>query len=643
MKKIVLGTAGHIDHGKTSLVRKLTGIDTDRLDEEKRRGMTIELGFASLTLPSGQNVSIIDVPGHEKFVKTMVAGATGIDLVMLVIAADEGIMPQTKEHLDILNLLNVKTGVIALTKTDLVDDEWLEMILEDIQNTLQGTTLEESPIVHVSSVTGEGIPQLMETLDQLALKVQVKEGQELFRLPIDRIFSMAGHGTVVTGTITSGIVNKGETLAVYPSGFTARVKGIQVHNSGVDEAIAGDRCALNLTGIEKSEIQRGDTIAREGTLNPIWIADALIYIVKGKGSLVHNQRVHVHTGTKEVLARVRLLGTDEIAEGSKGYGQLRFEEPVVVLRKDRFIIRSYSPAVTIGGGWILYHATKNRQRFSQESMNAMAIGENGTLEELISLVLNSSEKPLSSEELWRGLNTDRIKLQETLDREVVSGKLIILKETHKYLSLNQYEKYFNKITSAFRKMYQKYPYRYQIDKEELKSGAFSGIDPKDFAALLNYFVFNHRLLTDGNYLSELDGKALARIRASKEVALIETTFLNYGINAGSILQVSKDGSIKIGDIEEIVKFLQKSGRLFDLGQGIFVHKEAFQKVYQTVRSLMDVKGSVSVIEVRDSLNIGRKAVIAYLEYFDSVKITLRKEDQRIPGIHYHDFLGELSV
>ncbi|SHN86111.1 selenocysteine-specific translation elongation factor [Desulfitobacterium chlororespirans] len=634
MKKIVLGTAGHIDHGKTSLVRKLTGIDTDRLEEEKRRGMTIELGFASLTLPSGQTVSIIDVPGHEKFVKTMVAGVTGIDLVMLVIAADEGIMPQTREHLDILNLLNVTTGVIALTKTDLVDDEWLEMIIEDIQNTLQGTTLAESPMVHVSSVTGEGISQLRETLDQLARKVQTKESQELFRLPIDRVFSMSGHGTVITGTITSGVVRKGDTLAIYPSGLNARVKGIQVHNMSVDEGTAGDRCALNLTGIEKSEIQRGDTIAREGTLIPIRIADVLIYIVKGKGNLVHNQRVHVHTGTKEVLARVRLLGTDEIPEGEKGYAQLRFEEPIVILRKDRFIIRSYSPAVTIGGGWVLYHTTKNRQRFSQESMNAMSIGEHGTREELVTLILNSSEKPLSSGDLLQALNTERAELQETLDKEVSSGKLIILKETRKYLSINQYEKYFNKIQSAFRKMYQKYPYRYQMDKEELKSGAFSGMDPKDFAALLNYFIANQRLLSDGNYLSEPDGKALARILAAKETALMEKAFLAYDMNTGSIQQAAKDTTMKTGDVEEVVKFLLKSGNLVDLGQGILVHKEALQKVCQTIRSLMDVQGTISVAEVRDALNIGRKTVVAYLEYLDKLKITLRKEDVRVPGAHY---------
>lgn len=636
MKKIVLGTAGHIDHGKTTLVRKLTGIDTDRLEEEKRRGMTIELGFASLTLPSGQPVSIIDVPGHEKFVKTMVAGVTGIDLVMLVIAADEGIMPQTREHLDILNLLNVKSGVIALTKTDLVDDEWLEMIIEDIQGTLQGTTLEGSPIVHVSSVTGQGIAQLLETLDRLTSRVQEKEGQELFRLPIDRVFSMTGHGTVVTGTITSGIVTKGDTLEIYPSGFAARVKGIQVHNTSVDEATAGDRCALNLTGIEKSEIQRGDTIARKGTLNPIRIADALLYIVKGKGSLVHNQRVHVHTGTKEVLARVRLLGADEITEGSKGYVQLRFEEPVVVLRKDRFIIRSYSPAITIGGGWILYHTSKNRQRFSMESTDAMRIGENGTMEEIIALILDSSERPLSPDDLWQTLNNDRIRLQETLHKEAEAGKLVILKETNKYLSINQYERYFNKIISSFRKMYNKYPYRYQMDKEELKSGAFAGMDPKDFAALLNHLVINRRLNMDGNSLSETDGKALERILSTKEISLIENMLLSYGINAGSIQQILKDVSIKTIDVEEIVKFLLKSDRILDLGQGILVHKEALKKVLETVRSLIDAKGNITVVEVRDSLNIGRKTVVAYLEHFDRLKITLRKDDLRIPGAQYYN-------
>ncbi|NMA69806.1 MAG: selenocysteine-specific translation elongation factor, partial [Desulfitobacterium sp.] len=544
MKKIILGTAGHIDHGKTSLVNKLTGVNTDRLEEEQRRGMTIDLGFASLTLPSGQNISIIDVPGHEKFVKNMVAGVTGIDLVMLVIAADEGVMPQTKEHLDILNLLDVKTGVIALTKKDLVDDEWLEMVIEDIESTLQGTTLAGSPIITVSSVTGEGIAQLLNTLDELTQKVQTKEALGLFRLPIDRVFSMAGHGTVVTGTIISGMIKKGDTLAIYPSGDTTRVKGIQVHNTSVEEASAGDRCALNLTGVEKSEIQRGDTIAPEGALTPIWLADALVYTVKGKGNLVHNQRVHVHIGTKEVLARVRVLGTEEITEGSKGYIQLRFEEPVVLLRKDRFIIRSYSPVVTIGGGWIIYHHTRNRKRFAPETMDALSIGEKGTVEELVSLILNSSEKPLSLNELWQTLNIERTELEKALQEEIATGKLIFLQDTQKYLSTNQYEKHYSKILAEFKNMYKKYPYRYQIDKEELKSRVFDWLDPKDFGALINDYIAHQRFLTDGNSLSELDGKALARILETKEVSLVEKAFLAWDINTGSIQQVSKELNLK---------------------------------------------------------------------------------------------------
>jgi len=642
MKKIVLGTAGHIDHGKTSLVRKLTGIDTDRLEEEKRRGMTIELGFASLTLPSGQVVSIIDVPGHEKFVKTMVAGVTGIDLVMLVIAADEGIMPQTQEHLDIINLLQVKSGLVALTKTDLVDEEWLAMVVEDIQMSLQGTTLAGCPIIPVSSVTGEGIPLLLEELDKLAAQVQAKESQGLFRLPIDRVFSMTGYGTVVTGTIISGKVTKSELLAVYPSQKEARVKGVQVHNTNVEEAVAGDRCALNLTGIEKTDINRGDTIAPVGQLSPIWLADAVIFMVKGKGSLVHNQRVHVHTGTKEVLARVRLIGAEEIPEGSKGYVQLRFEEPVVVLRKDRFIIRSYSPEITIGGGWILYHHTKNRRRFNEESIKAMEAGEKGTLAELIGVVCDFGEKPLNSEDIWRALYEDRSELQEALEREVQSGKLILLKEVQKYISSDLLAKYLEKIKLAFAKLYEKSRYRYQIDKEEMKSGVFPEMDAKDFGALINYFVSKGKLKSEGNFLSEPGGVALERIRASKEIALVEENFLAYDVKGGSIQQVAKDTNLKESAVGEIVKYLQQSEKLVDLGQGVIVHQEAFKKMFAVVRSLLDSKGSINVGEVRDELNIGRKTVIIFLEYLDSQKITKRKEDIRIPGVRYQEFLNQDS-
>lgn len=636
MKNVVMGTAGHIDHGKTALVRRLTGIDTDKLEEEKRRGMTIELGFAPLTLPSGNIISIIDVPGHEKFVKTMVAGVTGIDFVMLVVAADEGVMPQTLEHIDILSLLNVKDGVVALTKNDLVDDEWLEMVRGDIVKALKGTTLEGIPIISVSSLTGSGIDELVGSLEKLTLKASSEAGHALFRLPVDRVFTMTGHGTVITGTVSGGTISKGDVVEILPEGLTAKIRGIQVHNLNVDSAGAGDRCALNLSGVDRNSVRRGDVVARQEIIKPTWMVDAVMYTVKGKGDIVHNQRVHVHVGTKEAIARVKIIGEEKIQSGSKGYIQLKFEEPVAVVRGDRFIVRSYSPVSTLGGGWITFHSLKNRKRFSEESIEALKIGESGSLKELIHYILKTSQKMMGVEDLWMELFVDREEIQKVLQEEIGDGNVLWLKETNKYLTKDLYRKLFNLINMEFEQLYKNYPYRYQIDKEEIKSKVFEDWDSKDFAALLNYFVIDNLFELEGNYMLQPGKIAVNRIFALKETGDVEKNISKYGLDIVSFQQLMRALNLDERKLTEIEKFLNLTDRIVDLGDGIFIHYDTLMDSVKKVRIIMDKQGAATAAQVRDYVGTSRKTAIALLEYLDRIGITQREGDFRKPGVYYSD-------
>ena len=637
MKNVVMGTAGHVDHGKTTLVKRLTGIDTDRLEEEKRRGMTIELGFAPLTLPSGQEISIIDVPGHEKFIKTMVAGVTGIDFVMLVVAADEGVMPQTREHIDILSLLQVKTGVVALTKVDLVDDEWLELVKEEIVKALEGTTLEGSPVIPVSAVSGTGIGKLVDSLEQLSANASKTIGRELFRLPIDRIFTMTGHGTVITGTVTGGKVAKGEVVEILPSGLTARIRGIQVHNRSVDQAGVGDRCALNLLGVEKADMEKGDVAAIPGMIKPTLMVDAVLFTVKGNDSVSHNQRVHVHIGTKEILARIRVLGTDEIPGDSKGYVQLRFEEPVATVRGDRFIIRSYSPVNTIGGGWIIFHSTRNRPRFQQESIQALTTGEQGSLKDLICFIMKSAGTLFSIEDLWQELFENREEIRRALNEELDAGSVLWLKDINKYLSKDLYSDLYLKMNDEFERFYKKYPYRYQIDREEMKSKVFKKIDSKDFNALLNRFVEDKLFEMDGNFIIQPNNVAMRRISAMKETEVIKDAIFKDGLNIRNTLQLKQDLKIEPGKIEEIERFLLQKGEIIDLGSGVLIHSDVLKGTVEKISDIFDDQGSASVAQTRDFLETGRKMAVSILEYLDEIQVTQREDDIRKPGVHYLDY------
>ncbi len=439
MRELILGTAGHVDHGKTSLIRALTGIETDRLKEEKKRGITIELGFAFLDLPCGHRIGIVDVPGHEKFVRNMVAGVAGIDLVAFVIAADEGIMPQTKEHFDICKLLGLQDGIIVLTKKDMVEEEWLEMVQEEIKDFFAGSFLEDAPIIAVSSTTGENIDDFRALLDKKVASITFQEEFGPFRLAVDRVFSMKGFGTVITGTSMSGRVGVGDEVMFYPGDLTAKIRGIQVHGHEVELVEAGHRTAINLQGIEKDDIHRGNVAATPGCLDSSTLLDVEFhYLASNTRKLKNRAEVHVHVGTREILGRVILLEQDLLEPGTDANVQLILQEPVSAWSGDRYVLRSFTPMSTIGGGSIVNSAPRKRKRVNEKDRQQnhldFEIYKKGTQEErLLLFLLESGFSGLTADQISTRLGLFGKKLKKLLQAPISSGKVLVVESDRQRL------------------------------------------------------------------------------------------------------------------------------------------------------------------------------------------------------------------
>ncbi len=641
-KNVVMGTAGHIDHGKTTLVKKLTGIDTDRLMEEKKRGMTIELGFAPLKLPSGNVLSIVDVPGHEKFVKTMVAGVTGIDFVMLVIAADEGVMPQTKEHINILSLLNVTSGIIVLTKAELVDEEWISLVEEDVKTAIKDTILEDFQVIKVSALTGEGIEKLLEKLDDLYIKASKKSPEPFFRMPIDRVFTIQGHGTVITGTSLGGIISKGEAIRILPSDLKGKVRAIQVHNEDSEIARAGQRAALNISGIEKSQIGRGDIVTKEAFIKPINLVDAVLFTIKGSFNITNNQRVHVNIGTKEALARITILGVEKIKANEKAYVQLRFEEPIVALRGDRFIIRAFSPVETLGGGIILSHNSKKRSRFKVETLEALETLYKGNIEDIINLTLKNCTGPLSIDELWQIVLGEKEEVIDAVKINFNNNNLIVLEGTKKVISKNLYNNILYKINDEFNNLYKNYPFRFELNKDELKSRLFNNIDLKDFSDIIDSFVKDNIFTIKNNKLVKSEDKPFEKIMEMKETKLLKTYVFQYGLNLKAKEQIKKEfiekDKLFLVHYDDIEQFLINAGEIIVFDNGLIIHIYILKQFVQKIRELFITEKFLATPYLKDYFNCSRKVIISILEYLDMLGVTERKNDLRQPGVHFMDFL-----
>lgn len=631
MDWFIVGTAGHVDHGKTQLVKALTGNDTDRLKEEKQRGISIELGFAALELPSGKHAAIVDVPGHERFIKHMLAGVAGIDMVMLVIAADEGVMPQTREHMDIIELLQVQKGLTVITKTDLVDEEWLELVEEDIKDFLQGTVLEKAPIVKVSAIKKIGLDKLISEIEKLA-----ETGDELkprggtMRLPVDRSFTLSGFGTVVTGTLWSGEVKVSDIVEVQPSGKKTRIRGIQVHGEPQQIAKPGQRVALNLSDVEVEEVPRGSSIVLAGSFNPSYKLDAKLKIVKSTSKpLKHRQRVRVHLGTSEKLARVSILDKEEINPGEEAYVQLQMEDALIAQRGDRFVIRSYSPMHTIGGGVILEPYGEKAKRFDENVINSLKIKEQSNPEELIKYTLEKfSDRFVNIKDLEKELKLSPESIfnyaEKVEDIFIIEGD-----GTSWFISKDVEQEWHNKAKNELEKYHQKYPLRLGYDKEELRSKLFPKFSIKEFNILLDYWQKQDKIGIKGSLLQLPSFEIKLDEKLKDTIQKIENEFIKGEFQPPAWDEVVKKLSIKGSTADEILKYMLGQGMLIKVSENMYFHSEIMEKSKNILIEAFTKKDALVLADIRDLLGSTRKYVLPLLEYLDAQKFTKRIEDKRV--------------
>ncbi len=606
----VIGTAGHIDHGKSTLVTALTGIDPDRLAEEKRRGMTIDLGFAHLRLPSGLEVGIVDVPGHARFIRNMLAGVHGLDAVMLVIAADEGVMPQTREHLEIIDLLDVRHGVVVLTKVDLVDAEWLELIRSEVRAALEGTSLEGAPLLSFSAMTGEGTSELVAALDTLLEKTQVRPDRDRPRLPVDRVFTMSGFGTVVTGTLVDGKLSVGDELEVVPGGRLARIRGLQQHNRKVEVAAPGGRVAANLVGVEKHELSRGDVLARPKTLGATRRVDATVRVLaSAPQSLRHGMQLLLHTGTAEVGCRVILLEGDEIPSGGRGWVQLYLERPIAGASQDRFILRVPSPPTTIAGGTFVDLNPRKHTRHDsavRQSLERRVAG-NVLQEELrkyprgvlLGALLKATMAPESE---VAGLSARRL------------GDWLFDSQAWQSIS--------DGATRELEAYHGAHPLRVGMGREELRGKL--GVAPASFPAVVQ------GLIEDGHVAESNGSLALPRHRVELSTdggaaAQLIELLAREPLAPPSLSEVLK----QTGAGTEVVRALSQRGDIVRVGADFAFTKDAYQTAVALVREIISVSGSITVAQLRDRMGASRRPVLALLEHLDSERVTRRVGDTRV--------------
>ncbi|MBU4053308.1 MAG: selenocysteine-specific translation elongation factor [Proteobacteria bacterium] len=631
MKQIILGTAGHIDHGKTSLVKALTGTDTDRLKEEKERGITIELGFASLDLPGGRHLSIVDVPGHEKFVKNMVAGASGIDMVAMIIAADEGVMPQTREHLEICALLGIRYGLVVLTKADMVDEEWLELAKEDVMDFVQGTFLEDQPMISVSSTTGAGIPELLKALDDLTNEVPERSATALFRLPVDRVFTMKGFGTVITGSLISGKIRVGETIMVYPSGVTSKVRGIQVHNDSVEEAYAGMRTAINFQGLEKASVNRGDILARPGTLKPNFMADLdFKYLKSNVKPLKNRTRVRFHTGTSEIPGNLILLDREDIKPGESAVVQIRLDEPVNIVKDDRFVVRSYSPVRTIGGGNILNPIPEKHKRFSPEITEGLETLIQGSSEDLIAYhVKTSGVSGLSFSDLILMTNLPEKALSQAV-QSLLSDKTLILtdKENQVYIHRETSLAIQEQVRRYLTDFHEIQPLKPGMSKEELKSKFPLIPNAKLFNQTLDRMVKDNHIVIAEDVVRLANHKISLGVDQTKVRDTILKTYRDSGLAPPYFRDVAKEMDMDPQSVKDVLMHLVEEGVIIKTKDDLYFYRSAMEDLKQRIIDFLENHGEITIPQFKELTGASRKYLIPLIEYFDAEKLTIRVGDIR---------------
>lgn len=625
MKNVILGTAGHIDHGKTTLIKALTGRETDNLKEEKQRGISINLGFTYFDLPSKKRVGIVDVPGHEKFIKNMLAGACGIDIVLLVIAADEGVMPQTIEHLDILNYLDVKKGIIVLTKCDLVDEEFIELVKDDIREKTKGLFIEGAPIVEVDSVSRRGLDELVQKIDEISEDIEEKKTDAPSRMSIDRVFSLKGFGTIVTGTLIEGKISVDDEMTIYPSEKKVKVRNLQVHGCDVKTAYAGQRTAINLSNIKVSEIQRGDVIAQTGSVEESMMIDVNISLVEHcKKSLKHWDRIRVFHGTKQILCRIVPLNEDEIQYGESGYAQLRLEEKIVAKKGDRFIIRSYSPMDTIGGGVIIDTAPKKHKIYDESVIEALKIKEKGELKDILEeyLKLNISNY-ITLKELVSYTGEKEEYVKEGLNALIDENKVFCFNKY--YLHISHYQKLKEKVIEILTKYHKQYRLRNGILKEELRSKVDNSLKVKDMDVILNKMAEEKDIKVQDNLVSNYDFEVKFNQKQLSIKKEIEDKSRKNGLNS---LMTKDDICNKNKFYEEVLEALTGE-TIQKLDDAYYIDKKVYENVKKDLLEYLNKNKEITVAQFRDITKSNRKISIVMLEHFDRNRITKRVEDKRI--------------
>ncbi|MFI3172309.1 MAG: selenocysteine-specific translation elongation factor [Eubacteriales bacterium] len=636
MKNIIIGTAGHIDHGKTTLIKALTGRNTDRWEEEQRRGITIDLGFTYFDLHSGDRVGIIDVPGHEKFINNMVAGVVGMDLVMLVIAADEGIMPQTREHMDILTQLGMKKSIIVLNKCDLVEEDWLELVEEEIREELAGTFLEHAPVVPISAVTKQGLEVLVDTIERLTSEeVEEKDTRTIPRLPIDRAFSLSGFGTIITGTLVTGTITKDTVLQMYPNEKECKIRSIQVHGENVDKCYAGQRVAINLSNVKKSEIKRGCVLAPINSMKNTMMLDVKLEVTKSTlRVLTNHSRLHLFTGTSEILCRAVLLDKQEIGPGESGYVQLRLEEEIAIRRGDRFVVRFYSPMETIGGGVVLEANPTKKKRFKPEVIEELKCKEAGSSEDVIEMHIKSNSKSMIS-------LTELAKLTALSMEEVIAdvdslqnqGLIRLFKAKKDCFVWHVADELAmtELIQEELSKYHSAYPYRYGMKKAEIHVKYMKTVKPNIFDMYIDLMVAEEKLIRHNEYLHNVDFQLNKDERFIKIESLIRKELSVAKYDFKKIAEISF-GNEATNIIDDILSVMQDEGTIIKIMEDVYTLQELMEVATEIIKEKLQANNLITIAEVRDLLNTSRKSAKPILEYLDSIKVTKKvgAESERVP-------------
>jgi len=630
MKYTVLGTAGHIDHGKSTLVKALTGTDPDRLKEEKERGITLDLGFASLDLPGGNRLGIVDVPGHEGLIKNMLAGVGGIDMVMLVIAADEGIMPQTREHLAICDLLHVKQGLIALTKMDAAEKDWLALVHDEVRDFVKGTFLEKAPIVPVSAKSGENLDRLKQELDKLAKAVAPKSPNGILRLPIDRVFTMKGFGTVITGTLLSGTISQDQEVDILPKGITTKVRGIQSHNQAAQRAIAGQRTAVNLQGVEKDQISRGDTIVTKGFFKTTRNLDCSLFMLKqATRGIKTGTRIRFYNNTQEAIGRVTLVGSNELNPGDEGYVQFRLEQPVLIQHGDRFIIRFYSPMETLGGGMVLNpHPRRHRNSTMQESAKDLGILNKGSLDERLGVIVaGRALAGMEEAEVIGSVAADKAEILAAL--AALAQKKAIVRVDNLYVHTNHLAALEKKVLDLIAEFHKANSLKPGIDKEEVKGMLKVRLHPKALGMAIDGLIRKKQVETEGSKL-KLPGFKPA---VGKDQGLYKDKIVEAIKKGGSQPPVRDELPALFGitdrDAKDLLKLLADEGRVVRINDSLYLDKAVLESIKTDLVKFLREKKEIVVAEFRDIAKTSRKFAVPILEYLDSQKLTQRVGDKRV--------------